>query len=77
MLPDSTIYVYYADNQIVGFAGLYEQYIAGIFITDNYRNKGIGRLILERLKPIIMYLIYMYMRKMKELSVFIPNTILK
>ena len=69
MLPDSTIYVYYADNQIVGFAGLYEQYIAGIFITDNYRNKGIGRLILERLKPIIMYLIYMYMRKMKELSV--------
>ncbi|WP_323701753.1 GNAT family N-acetyltransferase [Staphylococcus cohnii] len=50
MLPDSTIYVYYADNQIVGFAGLYEQYIAGIFITDNYRNKGIGRLILERLK---------------------------
>ena len=69
MLPDSTIYVYYADNQIVGFAGLYEQYIAGIFITDNYRNKGIGRLILERLKPIIVYLIYMYMRKMKELPV--------
>lgn len=50
MFPDSTIYVYYADNQIVGFAGLYEQYIAGIFITDNYRNKGIGRLLLERLK---------------------------
>ena len=48
MLTDSTIYVYYADNQIVGFAGLYEQYIAGIFITDNYRNKGLGRLILER-----------------------------
>ena len=30
------------DNQIVGF-DLYEQYIAGLFITDNYRNKGIGR----------------------------------
>lgn len=50
MFPDSSIYVYYADNQIVGFAGLYEQYIAGIFITDNYRNKGIGKLLLERLK---------------------------
>ncbi|MEB7783500.1 GNAT family N-acetyltransferase [Mammaliicoccus sciuri] len=50
MFPDSTIYVYYADNQIIGFAGLYEQYIAGVFITDNYRNKGIGRLLLERLK---------------------------
>lgn len=47
---DSTIYVYYADNQIVGFADLYEQYIAGLFITDNYRNKGIGRFLLERLK---------------------------
>ncbi|HDA5229508.1 TPA: GNAT family N-acetyltransferase [Staphylococcus aureus] len=50
MLSDSTIYVYYADSQIVGFVGLYEQYIAGIFIADNYRNKGIGRLLLERLK---------------------------
>lgn len=77
ILSDSTIYVYYADNQIVGFAGLYEQYIAGIFIIENYRNKGIGRLILERLKKIIMHLIYMYMRKIKELCVFIPNTILK
>ncbi|MFQ3791821.1 GNAT family N-acetyltransferase [Staphylococcus nepalensis] len=27
-----------------------EQYIAGLFITDNYRNKGIGRFLLERLK---------------------------
>ena len=42
MFSDSTIYVYYLDNQIVGF-DLYEQYIAGLFITDNYRNKGIGR----------------------------------
>ena len=42
MFSDSTIYVYNADNQIVGFADLYEQYIAGLF-TDNYRNKGIGR----------------------------------
>ncbi|MDT4198622.1 GNAT family N-acetyltransferase [Staphylococcus haemolyticus] len=50
MFSDSTIYVYYADNQIVGFADLYEQYIAGLFITDNYRNKGIGRFLLERLK---------------------------
>lgn len=50
MFSDSTINVYYADNQIVGFADLYEQYIAGLFITDNYRNKGIGRFLLERLK---------------------------
>ncbi len=50
MFSDSSIYVYYAGNQIVGFAGLYEQYIAGIFITDNYRNRGIGSLLLERLK---------------------------
>ena len=50
MFPDSTIYVYYANNQIVGFAGLYANYIAGIFIKDSYRNKGIGRLFLQRLK---------------------------
>ncbi len=77
MLSDSTIYVYYADSQIVGFAGLYEQYIAGIFIADNYRNKGIGRLLLERLNVIIMDLIYMFMRRMREPFVFIQNINLK
>ena len=75
MFSDSTIYVYYADNQIVGFAGLYEQYIAGLFITDNYRNKGIGRFLLERLKVIIMDLIYMYMRRMKEPFVLYKTSI--
>lgn len=30
MLPDSTIYVYYVDNQIATFGDLYEQYIVGI-----------------------------------------------
>lgn len=50
MFSDSTIYVYYADNQIVGFADLYEQYIAGLFITDNYRNKGIGRFFIGKIK---------------------------
>ncbi|MCU5746961.1 GNAT family N-acetyltransferase [Staphylococcus sp. SQ8-PEA] len=50
MFSDSTIYVYYADNQIVGFAGLYEQYIAGLFITDNYCNKGIGRFFIGKIK---------------------------
>ncbi|WP_436945747.1 GNAT family N-acetyltransferase [Staphylococcus xylosus] len=50
MLPDSTIYVYYVEKEIIGFVGLYENDIAGIFIKDSYRNKGIGKLFLEKLK---------------------------
>ncbi|MDW8545501.1 GNAT family N-acetyltransferase [Staphylococcus pseudoxylosus] len=50
MLPDSTIYVYYVENEIIGFVGLYENDIAGIFIKDSYRNKGIGKLFMEKLK---------------------------
>lgn len=50
MLPDSTIYVYYVENEIIGFVGLYENDIAGIFIKYGYRNKGIGKLFLEKLK---------------------------
>ncbi|MGD6886952.1 GNAT family N-acetyltransferase [Staphylococcus shinii] len=50
MLPDSTIYVYYVENEIIGFVGLYKNDIAGIFIKDSYRNKGIGKLFLENLK---------------------------
>ncbi|MBM2659153.1 GNAT family N-acetyltransferase [Staphylococcus pseudoxylosus] len=50
MLPYSIIYVYYVENEIIGFVGLYENDIAGIFIKDSYRNKGIGKLFMEKLK---------------------------
>lgn len=47
MLPKSDIYVYYQNDEIIGFLGLDNNYIAGIFVKKESRNKGIGRELLN------------------------------
>jgi len=47
---EADIYVYVVDNKIKGFVGLQGNYIAGIFITKDSRNQGIGRQLLDYLK---------------------------
>jgi N-acetylglutamate synthase and related acetyltransferases len=44
------IYVYELDGQICGFAGLQNDYLAGIFVQKDYRNHGIGHQLLDYLK---------------------------
>lgn len=50
MLPDATVFIYEEDNTIVGFIGLVENYIAGIFIDVNSQSKGIGKALLDYIK---------------------------
>ena len=50
MLPDATIFVYEDNNQIQGFIGLMDNYIAGIFINSNSQSKGIGKALLNYVK---------------------------
>ncbi|UZQ48600.1 N-acetyltransferase [Clostridium kluyveri] len=50
MLPDATIFVYEEENVILGFIGLTENYIAGIFIDANSQSKGIGKTLLDYIK---------------------------
>ena len=50
MLPDATIFVYEEENAILGFIGLIENYIAGIFIDANSQSKGIGKALLDYVK---------------------------
>lgn len=64
MLPESEVYVYEAEGEIQGFAGLMEDYIAGIFVAEKFRSKGIGKLLMKYLKE----------RKQKlSLSVYVKN----
>lgn len=48
MLPQAEVYVYEDDitHQIVGFIGLTDHYIAGIFIEKQSQSKGIGKQLL-------------------------------
>ena len=50
MLPQAEIYVWEEDGQIQGFAGLYEDYIAGIFVLEQTQSKGIGGQLLNYIK---------------------------
>ena len=50
MLPQAEIYVWEEDGQIQGFAGLYEDYIAGIFVLEQAQSKGIGGQLLNYIK---------------------------
>lgn len=47
---DAELYVVEIKQRIVGFAGLQDNYIAGIFINNDYRRQGIGHVLLNQLK---------------------------
>ncbi len=50
MMPNATIFVYEDNNTIIGFIGLMDNYIAGIFIDSNSQSKGIGKALLDFVK---------------------------
>ncbi|MGM0169431.1 hypothetical protein IGI39_003747 [Enterococcus sp. AZ135] len=45
--PTAKIYVYYHNDEIVGFLGMIDNYIAGIFISKDFRSLGIGTQLLN------------------------------
>lgn len=47
MMPKSNLYVYEVDGIILGFIGILDSYIAGIFVKEAYRSNGIGKKLLD------------------------------
>lgn len=54
MLPQAEIYVYEDEktHRILGFAGLTGSYLAGIFVEENSRSRGIGKQLIDSIKKI-------------------------
>ena len=50
MLPQAEVYAYENDNKIQGFVGLNDEYIEGIFVSDEMQAQGIGKLLLDFVK---------------------------
>lgn len=64
ILPEAEVYVYESEGEIQGFTGLMEDYIAGIFVAEKFRSKGIGKNLVQYLKE----------KKQKlSLSVYVKN----
>lgn len=51
-LPDAEVYVYEIDGYIVGFVGIDEGYIAGLFVEKDYRGLGIGTKLVDYVKEL-------------------------
>lgn len=51
-LSAADIYVYEQDNEIQGFVGMTDDYLAGIFVDKKYRSMGIGKGLLDYVKKI-------------------------
>lgn len=49
-LPKAEIYVYRKNDCILGFAGLNENYIEGIFVNNHMQHHGIGTKLLNKTK---------------------------
>lgn len=49
-LPQARLFVKEVDGEIVGFLGLVDTYIAGVFVKDSYQRQGIGQGLLEKVK---------------------------
>ena len=47
MFPDASIFVYEDNDQIQGYIGLMDNYIAGMFINSSSQSKGIGNGLLN------------------------------
>lgn len=50
ILPNSEIYVYIYKEKIVGFIGISNNYIEGIFVDNNNQRNGIGKSLLNKVK---------------------------
>lgn len=52
LLPDAKVYIFQEDNIIKGFIGIIEEgYIAGLFVKSEYQREGIGKALIEYIKP--------------------------
>lgn len=50
MFPQAEVYVYEDDKIIQGFVGINDEYIEGIFVSDEMQSRGIGKMLLDYIK---------------------------
>lgn len=50
VLPTAEMYVFIVKEKIVGFVGVNNNYIEGIFVDTNNQSKGIGTALLNKVK---------------------------
>lgn len=50
VIPEAEIYIYENVQEIIGFIGLSDNYIAGLFVAPRSQSEGIGKQLLDYIK---------------------------
>lgn len=50
LLPEASLFLAYHQSEIIGFLGLMDSYIAGIFVKKAYTSQGFGKALLAAAK---------------------------
>ena len=64
MLLQAEVYIYVNNQKIQGFIGLRDEYIEGIFVSDERQSQGIGKILMDYVKD---------KRKKLLLNVYLEN----
>ncbi len=71
-LPNAKVYVYESFNKILGFIGLRDNYIEGIFVDVSVQSIGIGSKLLNNSKKLYDYLqLSVYQKNNKAVNFYI------
>ncbi|KRL47187.1 hypothetical protein FD01_GL000356 [Lacticaseibacillus manihotivorans DSM 13343 = JCM 12514] len=69
LMPQAELTVAQVEGKIVGFAGMQDNYLAGIFIDSTYRDRGLGTQLLTQLQsrhPVITLNVFDQNRRAKQ-----------
>lgn len=75
---NARLFVVDNNNEILGFCGMIDSYIAGIFIKENYRGEGYGTQLLDILKEKYDILtLKVYDKNKKAINFYHKNNFIK
>lgn len=49
MIPNAELYIEVEHEQVIGFAGVQDDYISGVFVQANHRYQGIGTKLFDQI----------------------------
>lgn len=74
LIPQAEVYLYEINEKIVGFVGITENYIAGIFVVKDYQSQGIGKELLEFIKKKYSHLsLNVYKRNVRAIDFYLKS----
>lgn len=77
MLSQAEVYIYENNQKIQGFIGLNDEYIEGIFVSNEMQSQGIGKILINYVKDKRKKLFLMCIKKTHGQYLFIKERILK